>query len=84
MSPTAARRATAGSALAAFLGASALAAVPGGPVLQAVVSYDGRPAPLPGIHLVASLPALHMAVVRGSAAALAQAAGTPGVRGIAP
>jgi serine protease AprX len=51
------------------------------------VAYDGAPrdvAGVPGVKVVATLPALQMAVVRGDADALARLARTPGVRGLAP
>ena len=85
MSRTAAvRSATASGIFGALLGASALAAVPGGPVLQAVVAYDGAVPTVAGVHVIASLRTLHMEVVRGDAAALRRLATVPGVRGVAP
>ncbi|MCU1602527.1 MAG: peptidase and in, kexin, sedolisin [Frankiales bacterium] len=78
------RRASSGTLVGAFLGASCLLALPAaaGPVLQAVVSFDGAPVGTGGVQVVGSLPALHMAVVRGHEGALAQLARTPGVRGL--
>lgn len=78
------RRSLAGGLVGALLAASALAALPVGPVLQAVVSYDNRPVPVDGVQVLASLPTLRMAVVRGDAAALRRLATAPGVRGLAP
>jgi len=60
-----------------------MVAVPSLPVLQAVVTYDAAPRPVPGVEVVAQLPALHAAVVRGDAAALARLAASGQVRGIA-
>ncbi|MCW2598229.1 MAG: peptidase and in, kexin, sedolisin [Frankiales bacterium] len=78
------RRATATGACGAFLAASVLAAVPGGPVLQAVVSYDGSSVAVPGVRVLASLRTLHVDVVRGDAASLRRLATAPGVRSVAP
>ena len=81
--PAAFRRSSVTVALAALAAASA-PVVPTLPVLQAVVSFDGRALPAAGVHVVSSLPALHMQVVRGSLPALGRLAATPGVRGVAP
>ena len=84
MSQPAVVRRTAASAIAcALLGASALAAAPGGPLLQAVVSHDGRVPAISGIKVVGTLPALRMSVVRGDAQALQRLASASGVRGLA-
>jgi len=73
---------------AAALGVSTLAAVPAGPALQAVVSFDAllptTLASTPGVRVLTTLPSLRVAVVRGNAGALRRLAETPGVRGIAP
>jgi serine protease AprX len=53
-------------------------------VLQAVVSYDGPAAAVPGVQVIASLPTLHMAVVRGNATSLQRLTSVPGVRAVAP
>jgi serine protease AprX len=68
------------------LATGALATLPAaaGPVLQGVVSYDGRLAQVPGVQVVASFGHLGMAVVRGDARSLSLLAGSPGVRGLAP
>lgn len=78
------RRASTGTFVGAFLGASCLLALPAaaGPVVQAVVSFDGAPVTTDGVQVVGSLPTLHMAVVRGHQGALAQLARAPGVRGL--
>lgn len=83
--PAAARRPRASVALLALLGASALtAAAPGGPVLQAVVAYDGSTVSVPGISVVYELTAIREAVVRGTPAALARLAAARGVLGVFP
>jgi serine protease AprX len=82
--PRTVRRTTACGVAGVLLGASALAAVPGGAVLQAVVTYDGAAVSAPGVRVVASLAALHTDVVRATPQALRQLAATPGVRGVAP
>jgi serine protease AprX len=82
--PATVRRATASGIVGALLGATALAAVPGGPLLQAVVSYDGSVGAVPGVQVIASLPTLHMGVVRGDATALRRLASAAGVRAVAP
>lgn len=82
--PAVARRSTVSGFCGAVLAAGALAVVPSGPVLQAVVSYNGALAPAAGVRVVTTLPALRVAVVRGDAAALRRLAATPGVRGLAP
>jgi serine protease AprX len=74
-------------AVGALLGVAAaagLVAVPTLPVLQAVVSYHAAPRPVPGVHVVASLPALRMAVVRGDALALSRLVASGQVRGLSP
>jgi serine protease AprX len=68
----------------ALLGASALAAVPVGPLMQVVVSHDGALPSGSGVHVVTTLRTLHLSVVRGDAAALQRLSRSPGVRGIAP
>ena len=77
------RRCTVGAALAALAVASA-PVVPALPVLQAVVSFDGRAVSAPGVRVVSSLPSLGMQVVRGDGPALVRLAHQPGVRGLAP
>jgi serine protease AprX len=62
---------------------TSLLALPVGPQLQAVVSYDGPARPVAGVTVVGRLRTLDMAVVRGDGAALARLARTPGVRGVA-
>ena len=81
--PAALRRRSVAVALVALAAASA-PVVPTLPVLQAVVSFDGHAVRSSGVEVVASLPALHMQVVRGSLPALGRLAHTPGVRGVAP
>jgi serine protease AprX len=76
--------ALAGTLVATQLAAFAVAAVPSGPVLQAVVSYDGRLASAPGVRVLTTLPSLRIAVVRGDAASLRRLSTAPGVRGVAP
>ncbi|MCW2777152.1 MAG: peptidase and in, kexin, sedolisin [Frankiales bacterium] len=66
------------------LAASAQASPSPAAVSQAVVTWSGTPVPVAGVDVVRSLPALHAAVVRGSAASLARLARTRGVRGLAP
>ena len=73
-----------GALLAGDLLLGGLSIAPAGPVLQAVVTYDGPAVTVPGAHVVVALPGLHAAVVRGQAGALRRLAGTPGVRGLAP
>ncbi|MFN2538699.1 MAG: S8 family serine peptidase [Mycobacteriales bacterium] len=75
-------RASAGAVVGAVLGAGALLALPAGPQLQAVVSFDGAPRDVAGVTVVGRLRTLDMAVVRGKADALARLARTPGVRGL--
>jgi serine protease AprX len=83
--PVAARRSSASLTLLALLGATALTAVaPGGPVLQAVVAYDGPAVQVPGISLVAELRSIREAVVRGTPNALARLASARGVLGVFP
>ncbi len=77
------RLASSGVALAALLGSAALSAVSAAPVVQAVVSFQAGAVSAPGIRVVANLPGVHAAVVRGTGAALSRLAHTPGVRGIA-
>ncbi len=80
--PAAAGRSTAALAL---LAASVLAALsPAAPIRQAVVAYDGGPVQVAGVELVADLPAIGEAVVRGTAAALARLAAAGGVLGVFP
>ena len=67
-----------------LLAASAAVALPGGPVLQAVVAYDGATPSAAGVQLVGTLPALRMAVVRGDAASLLHLLRSPGVRSMTP
>ena len=78
------RRAHTSGVFVALFAASTLATVPAGPVLSAVVSYDGQLASTPGVRVIASLKALHISVVRGDAFALQRLARVRGVRGIAP
>jgi serine protease AprX len=71
--------------LLALLGAAALTAVaPGGPVVQAVVAYDGGAVSVPGVSIVHELTAIREAVVRGTPAALARLASARGVLGVFP
>jgi serine protease AprX len=71
--------------LLALLGATALTALaPAGPVLQAVVAYDGGAVHVPGVAVVTELTAIREAVVRGTRSALARLAGAPGVVGVFP
>lgn len=77
-----ARRASAGALVGAVLGAAGLLALPGGPTLQAVVSFDGAPPHVAGVSYLGTLRNLDMAVVRGKAGALARLAHTAGVRGL--
>lgn len=81
--PAVVRRSTASAITCVLLGAAALAAVPGGPLLQAVVSYDSSVPTVAGINVVGTLPALRMSVVRGNAQALQRLASASGVRGLA-
>jgi serine protease AprX len=76
------RRASSGAIVGALLGAWALVALPVGPELQAVVSYGAQAPDLTGVSVLGRLPALDMAVVRGSEADLARLASAPGVRGL--
>ncbi|MCW2707408.1 MAG: peptidase and in, kexin, sedolisin [Frankiales bacterium] len=76
------RRASSGAIVGAILGATCLAAMPAGPELQAVVSFDGAPRDVAGVSVVGRLRALDLAVVRGTQDALARLASTPGVRGL--
>jgi serine protease AprX len=72
-------------ALLGLLAATALSAVaPGGPLLQAVVAYDGPSVSVPGISLVTELSAIREAVVRGTPAALHRLATARGVLGVFP
>ena len=73
-------------ALGAVLAASALATAtaPGGPVVQAVVTYDAGVVRTAGVHVVSELAALGQAVVRGTPAALARLATARGVVGVHP
>jgi serine protease AprX len=83
--PVAARRPSASLALLAMAAAAALtAAAPGGPVVQAVVAYDGSTVSVPGISVVHQLSAIREAVVRGTPAALARLAAARGVLGVFP
>ena len=68
----------------ALVATSALAAVPGGAVLQAVVSYDGKAPSAPGVELLGTYDTLQMAVVRGHADALYRLTRQPGVRAVTP
>ena len=77
--------------VAAALGAAALSgvlAVAAGPpapaagLVQAVVSYDGPAVALPGVRVLAGLPAIHAAVVRATVPALRRLRDTSGVRGV--
>ena len=81
------------SALTSALGlvAGALTATAGpaaaadGPQLQAIVALAGDSAvAAPGVHVQTVLGGVHSEVVRGSFAALAQLAATPGVLGVEP
>ncbi|MBK5305691.1 MAG: S8 family serine peptidase [Frankiaceae bacterium] len=83
--PVAARRSGASLTLLALLGATVLTALaPGGPVVQAVVAYDGVAVHVPGVSVVAELSAIREAVVRGTTSALAKLAAAPGVLGVFP
>ena len=79
--PAALRRSSVTAALVALAAAGA-PVVPTLPVLQAVVSFDGRAVAAPGVEVVTSLRALHMQVVRGSLPALDRLTRTHGVRGV--
>ena len=83
-----ARRRTTGAALGVLLAAGLLSGSPlttsRTPDLQAVVTYAGTAVDLPGVHLVARMPGLQLAVVRGDRGALTRLAAVPGVTGIAP
>jgi serine protease AprX len=81
--PAAFRRSSVPAVLAALAVAS-VPVVPSLPVLQAVVAFDGRAVSAPDVDVVASLPELHMQVVRGDAPSLRRLARTAGVRGVAP
>jgi serine protease AprX len=71
--------------LLALLAATALTALaPGGPVVQAVVVYDGPSVSVPGVSLVKELSAIREAVVRGTPAALSRLASVGGVLGVFP
>ncbi len=75
-----------GVALAALLGSATLTAAvaaTAGPVVQVVVSYQAGAVSVPGIRVVADLPAVHAAVVRGTGAAIVRLEHTAGVRGVA-
>ena len=78
------RRTAASTMAAALLGASLGAAHPTGPLVQAVVSYRGVLAQVAGVHVVATLPTLHMSVVRGPDSALRELGRSVGVTGLAP
>ena len=84
------RVAATGAALLLVAGLSAALPTTGsalpttGQDLQAVASYDVAVPAVAGVRLVRVLPALHLAVVRGSAVALGQLAAARGVRGVAP
>lgn len=84
--PRAAACAAAGALVAATLSASVSTALPAAaaPVLQAVAAYEGAVPSVAGVEVVRVLPALHLAVVRGNAAAMVRLAGTRGIRGLAP
>ena len=82
--PVAARRSGASLTLLALAGATALTAVSSGPVVQAVVAYDGGTVSVPGISVVRELGAIREAVVRGTPAALARLASARGVLGVFP
>ena len=81
-----ARRPGALLALGALLAASALpaATAPSGPVVQAVVVYDGSAVASAGVTVVRELSALGQAVVRGTPAALSRLAKASGVAGVFP
>jgi serine protease AprX len=82
---TAFRRPGASVTLLALVGAAVLTAfAPGGPVTQAVVAYNGGAVSVPGISVVADLTAIGERVVRGTPAALARLAHSPGVLGVFP
>ena len=71
--------------LLAVLGASVLTVfAPSGPIVQAVVAYDGAAVQVPGVSVVTELTAIREAVVRGTASALAKLAAAPGVLGVFP
>jgi serine protease AprX len=82
--PVSVRRVAAGAIAGAVLSASVLAVGSAPAVRQAVVSYVGPVLVVDGVHVVSSLPHLHLAVVRGSADALRRLSTAPGVRGVAP
>ena len=83
-----ARRRATGAALGVLLAAGLLSGSPlttsRPPILQAVVTYAGTVVDLPGVHVVARMPGLQLAVVRGDRTALTRLAAVPGVTGIAP
>ena len=74
--------------LSALVGSTLIGAVcagaPASASVRAVVSFDGAAVTVGGVQVVRPLPALRMAVVDGSPAALARLARTHGVRGVAP
>jgi serine protease AprX len=74
------------STVAAVLGVAAsavLTATPVLPVVQAIAVFADGPVRVAGVSTVASLPSLHMAVVRGDAAGLDRLARSRGVLGLA-
>ena len=82
--PAVVRRLSARGLFGALVATGALLAVPTGPALQAVISYDGQLAAVPGMQVLASFPSLRMAVVRADAGTLSRLASAPGIRGVAP
>ena len=79
------RRPSAFVMLLALVGAALLTALaPRGPVMQAVVAYDGAAVSVPGVSVIADLTAIGERVVRGTPIALARLAHTPGVLGVFP
>ncbi|MDX6197759.1 MAG: serine protease AprX [Actinomycetota bacterium] len=81
--PAVARRSGVSLTLVALLGATTLTAG-SGPVLQAVVAYDGAAVSVPGVSVRQELHAISEAVVRGTPAALARLAAARGVLGVFP
>jgi serine protease AprX len=77
------RLALAGLSLAGLCAGTAEAAAPAAHV-RAIVTYDGSLPQLDGLEVLRSLPTVRALVVEGSAAAVARAAGAPGVRGVSP
>ena len=68
---------------AALLTGSAPVAVAGGPLVQAVVSYDGAAPAVAGVRVLGTLPALQVAVVQARPDGLARLSRARGVRGVA-